>query len=190
MAKAFAVFVLCFAAACGVRESDTKAPESPPVEVVEVEPAPLRVCLAVPEAVELEAVDAVAAWHMVLAPWRELVVSFGPCDATIVETSVEDFPCDESFAACAGTLGGLDQPEPFGEIWLKRGSYEQAVKFIVMHELGHLLGLDHEDGGLMTAYPTKSMARADWECPDPRTVERLSEHLNAADMAACELPAM
>jgi len=66
--------------------------------------------------------------------------------------------------------------------------YQRNPKLVAMHEIGHLLGLRHEDGGIMAATSDAELD-ADWECPDAEAVDALERKLKITGLHACERPA-
>lgn len=95
----------------------------------------------------------------------------------------------EGVLGCAN-VGGLWQnlsgaPMP---LYLISTEYGRAPKQATMHELGHMLGLVHEDGGLMWGPAPDAVLDSEWECPDPATVARLAEHFDLEGLQACALP--
>jgi hypothetical protein len=92
---------------------------------------------------------------------------------------------------CVHQTGGLwdnrsGEPMP---LYLISGNVDQAVKLTVMHELGHLFGLTHQDGGLMWGPAPPQVLSSVWECPDAVSVDRLAERFELTGLHSCELPA-
>jgi hypothetical protein len=139
--------------------------------------APIRVCVDVAD--QAKVYEGVRAWAKVLAPWRGVEVYTDACDLLIVEVALGE-RCEADASACVDTIGGLDRARPSGALYLVRGRYETNPALSVIHEMGHLLGLDHEDGGVMQAAPTASMWGGRWDCPDLTTIEALEAHLSTS----------
>jgi hypothetical protein len=66
--------------------------------------------------------------------------------------------------------------------------YQQNAKLVTMHEIGHLLGLKHAPGGIMSATLDALAPAADWECPDAETIDELETHLKIDGLQACTTP--
>jgi hypothetical protein len=123
-----------------------------------------RVCLVLPSERLSEARAAVEAWNHSLERWRNLTaVTAEPCDYIVRETEEEHWSGYGSALAWASKLGGR-------EISLRRGHYEQDVKGLLLHELGHALGAQHVEGTLM--HPQWS--RGAFRCPDKVTVVQVA----------------
>lgn len=175
----------CVAAACSVTTTHTPAdraaiaPEyrpaviaGPPVATV------IRVHVDVSPAVAPDVVAGIRAWADATREWRAWELA-GPASANLFITEVVDQEghCADvgyPIAGCAGAIGGLDVDPPGAQIWLLRGSYENAAKWVTMHEIGHTLGLTHLDGTLMAQHPDQDMGLLSWDCPDPVTLLRVS----------------
>ncbi len=91
---------------------------------------------------------------------------------------------------CVRAHGGLwdNQSGQAMDLYLIDGNYEVAATLTVMHEIGHLFGLSHDDGGIMTAPAPKAMLEASWECPDAETVDALQARLGIEGLISCEAP--
>jgi hypothetical protein len=174
---------------CEPQPLDGPVPHPDTVEQNPIAPvgaSPIRVCVDVQDAWRAERVRrGVQAWAQVLAPWREVTVSdVGPCELTLTEVEAGDV-CHVDAAGCVDTIGGLDRVRAFGTVYFVLGTdYEHNPAFATIHEVGHLLGLEHEDGGVMQAQPSAGMWGARWDCPDPVSIARLEWHLGAM-LAPC-----
>jgi hypothetical protein len=133
-------------------------------------------------------------WVFVDATAEEIVLGENVAELAIFEVGKYSRMCDGELETnalgCVHGTGGLwnnvsGQPM---KLYLIAPQYEQNPKKVTMHEIGHLLGLTHEDGGLMQEVASVAINEADWDCPDPRTVERLEGHLGVDGLTSCPLP--
>lgn len=171
--------------------------DAPPVVVVV--PAPLPpIRVHVDERIEERAavLEAVEAWRVATRGVRDWVYvgKDDPADVWILEVGPYARVCpgapEETTAwGCVQQIGGLwaSQPEPLN-VFLISGNYEAGAKLTAMHEIGHLLGLTHADGGFMTGNMPIKMALADWECPDAEPLDRLQIKLGITGLTACAAP--
>jgi hypothetical protein len=161
-------------------EAPAPAPEAPN-SIAPAGSEPIRVCVDVAADQRERVLQGVEGWRKVTAPWRgwdlQPAGTVDGCDLQIIEVA-EGEVCTLGASACVQTLGGLDLERPFGVVYQVVGRYEVNPAFTTLHEVGHLLGLDHVDGGIMQAGPTASMWGGRWECPDLESIERLEAHLN------------
>jgi len=175
--------------------------EYPSVPVVATPPAPaplpaIRVFVD-PRIGEYDAVvEAVEAWRVATAGVRDWVYveSYELADVWLLEVGPYARVCpgapeDTAAWGCVQQIGGLweSQPEPL-RVFLISGNYEAGAKLTAMHELGHLLGLTHADGGFMTGNMPIAAALADWECPDAEPLDRLQTKLGITGLTACAAP--
>jgi hypothetical protein len=123
----------------------------------------------------------------------------GPYGGTCAPSDTDGEVAETTALGCVWGIGGLWNNES-GEsmpVFLINTSrtadghavpgYQRNAKLVTMHEIGHLLGLTHAAGGLMTATTNKDMA-ADWECPDAQAVDALASKLKVEGLHACALP--
>ena len=131
------------------------------------------VCLEVPPESKPGLLAAVASWNLALN--GKLKLREGPaCSITVIESAAP--PCPAGSLACANKLGG-------SVVYLRRGSYERQPANILAHELGHIFGAQHFEGGLMGS------TGAPQSCPDQTTVAQVAayNHWNLAEMRWCSL---
>lgn len=162
--------------------------------------APIKVWLA--PSIDPEQVQAVRAavdaWGVVTRRIRAWVYVAEKADADLAISEIGPYArlCDgqEETAAlgCVRAVGGLwrnKSGEPMN-LYLISGNYERATKLVTMHEIGHLLGLHHDAGGIMAGPASEAMLDASWECPDPVAVAALVDRLELApgSLVACEAP--
>lgn len=141
-------------------------------------PPTIRVHIDVSVGVSSEVIAGVKAWADATREWRDWELA-GPATANlfIVEVADQAGHCDPvgyPIAGCAGAIGGLELDPPHAKIWLLRGMYENAAKWVTMHEIGHTLGLTHMDGTLMAQHPEDGVQLLAWDCPDTETLLRVS----------------
>lgn len=177
----------------------------PAADPIEGEPAPaamapIKVWLAPSiDPAQVPAVRAaVDAWGTVMRRIRAWVYVEAKTDADLAISEIGPYArlCDgqaETAAlGCVRAVGGLwrnKSGEPL-DLYLIRGAYERATKLVTMHEIGHLLGLHHDAGGIMAGPASGGMLDAIWECPDPVAVAALVDRLELApgSLVACEAP--
>jgi len=138
----------------------------------------IRVHIDVAPSVAPDVLAGIRAWADATHDWREWELA-GPVSANLYITEVSDGdghcdPVGYPIAGCAGAIGGLDKDPPLAKIWLIRGMYENAAKWVTMHEIGHTLGLTHLDGTLMAQHPEEGMGVLPWDCPDSVSLLRVS----------------
>jgi len=148
-----------------------------------VHPA-LTACLyEVSEASRGEVIAGLQAWATILKPWREIEVvpDATDCNLTVFEVGPHSGLCaSDDAAGCTRQIGGLGEDDPSVEVFLYRGNYESYATGATMHEVGHLLGLTHKDGGLMQASWPDDFQSADWTTPDSETLDRLETIVGVA----------
>jgi len=165
-----------------------------------VRPEALRVCVDVPASERAKVEQAVEAWAEATSSWRDWVIvdaREGGCHLSIFEVGPYARLCSEDddgdghaepntdALGCVDALGGLLKAAPDATVYLIEGRYSAGV---VMHEIGHTLGLTHKDGGLMQAGWPAEYRGADWECPDATSMDRLGEKLHVEGLTSCALP--
>jgi hypothetical protein len=179
--------------------------------------APIRVWIA-PQVQEKGVREAVDAWAQVTAGVREWVfveatnaeiieadLAGEPlADLTLWQIGPFGGNCmggpDGGALGCVLEIGGLWENESghaleaylidttFSADGHAQDGYQRNAKLVAMHEIGHLLGLTHDAGGIM-APATAAMIAADWECPDAEVVDALQSELGVEGLHACALPA-
>lgn len=144
------------------------------------------VCLDLPADVVDEAVEAVKLWDKSLKQWKRMIPVVGGtnitdefelgCSYLITEVNRPN-PGDALAVAWASRIGGK-------YIYLRQGYYEEDVKVIVLHELGHALGAQHVAGTLMN--PTYNTITQ--KCPDVTTVSQVAAFngLDLSTLSWCE----
>jgi hypothetical protein len=174
--------VVVLLAACQAGGAERALTPPPPVIVA---PAPtlaiptIRVHVDVSLGNAPEVIAGIRAWERATIGWRlwELAPP-GRAHLWIVEVSDPHEYCTDPgypIAGCASAIGGLDDDQaPRARIYLVRGSYESAARMVVIHEIGHSLGLTHQDGTVMQQHPTALQWDATWHCPDEMTLLRLA----------------
>jgi predicted Zn-dependent protease len=135
--------------------------------------------MQIPEKSQPEARQALELWNKTVGTWKTLVPVDGDsnnCDYTIKEVSIDMCPGTASALACTNTIGG-------NIVYMRKGRYEKAVKWITLHEWGHVYGAQHVVGTLMN--PT--WEKLNTECPDIVTVAQVAayNHLNLATLSWC-----
>ena len=204
MAERLALVVLFLVLGCSAQHTQaTESPEIPtavyptaPI-VGELPMPPIRVWIE-PGTDNLDEVRAgVDAWGMVFRGLRsfEYVDDRSTSHVAIREIGPYGGTCgggsDQTLAlGCVHQHGGLwdNRSGMPMDLYLISGNVDRAVKLTVMHEIGHLFGLGHEDGGIMWGPAPDSVLDAAWECPDAQTVARLGERLGLDGLIACDIP--
>lgn len=174
---------------------------APPPPTVELAPAPtavapvlapIRVCTDVSETARADVGAGVSGWRYSTQTWRGWVdigadITDWRCDLMLVEVDPGDF-CEHGQAACVVGLGGLDRAKPVpGIVHLVRGVYEPFARLVVLHEIGHLLGLSHMAGTMMDPFVSDIIAGTLGACPDEPTIARLEMRLGVFDLQSCTL---
>lgn len=155
---------------------------------------PLRVCIEVPAASLAAVRAAVDGWREATRTWRDWRFvdhddEWNNCDLSIVQTGRYSTLCDGDAYGCSSNIGGLaDESEPYSVVFLPEQRYEDFATAVVLHEIGHAIGLSHKDGGLMQGDWPPAFRSAAWKCPDAETLDRLQEQLGAKGFVGCELP--
>lgn len=144
------------------------------------------VCLDLPSGVLDEAADAVKTWDKSLRQWKRMIPVVGGDNIT-----------DEFEMGCSYLITEVDKPNPGDPlavawasriggryIYLRKGYYEEDIKVIVLHELGHALGAQHVAGTLMN--PTYDTITR--KCPDVTTVSQVAAFngLDLSTLSWCE----
>jgi hypothetical protein len=144
------------------------------------------VCLDLPTTVASEAIEAVKLWDKSLKQWKRMIPVVGGtnitdefelgCSYLITEVNRSN-PGDPLAVAWASRIGGR-------YVYLRKGYYEEDVKVIVLHELGHALGAQHVAGTLMN--PTYNTITQ--KCPDVTTVSQVAAFngLDLSTLSWCE----
>jgi hypothetical protein len=123
-------------------------------------------------------------------PWRIMPTGYpGPVHVIILEVPEGAGICTDHAYACVRGIGGLweDSSLPT-HVYLVKGRYEGRAKGVIMHELGHLLGLEHLDGTLMQGNWDPEIAHAAWECPDMVSVARFADMYDIEGLEGCSMP--
>lgn len=132
----------------------------------------------------------VDAWAYTTAGVRDWAFTEERDDAVIRMTVVDigaDYCNVPGMLACVSKIGGAWRGEPI-EVWFVSGQYEGALPLVAMHEIGHALGLTHQDYTMMQSRVGGDWSARPWRCPDPVSVARLESELGVDGMRACELP--
>ncbi len=127
-------------------------------------PGRISVCLDLPSEQLPAAHKAVKLWDDALTQWVHVAALAGGSDnksvcSIYVHTTTHPDPSDARALAWASFVGGRD-------ISMRVGYYEQDVTGILLHELGHALGAQHQYGALMDPH----WAPGKYVCPDKTTV--------------------
>lgn len=137
------------------------------------------VCVDLPENLVPLAMEAVEMWDHSIEKWKRLKPIRGDewrCSFWIHETT-ETLESKPEALAWASRIGGR-------EIFMKVGRYEQDVKGIVLHELGHALGAQHVENTLMNEH----WAQGRFVCPDVVTVAQIAafHNVNLETLSWCK----
>lgn len=131
-------------------------------------PSTWYICLDLPKEHLSDAIDATLLWDRSLHQWKHIQPVTGlsgpACRVRVFE--VDAYPIDDSeqtALAWTSMIGGQ-------EIMMKKGRYEQDVKGVLLHELGHAFGAQHVPGTLMNPGLVHSTPR----CPDATTVAQVA----------------
>lgn len=134
--------------------------------------------------------EAVAAWAFTTEGVRDWAYVNDP-DDSVIRMSVVDagsgYCHSPRMLACVSEIGGAWRGEPIN-VWFIAGQYEGALPLVAMHEIGHALGLTHQDLTIMQAEVSGDWSAKPWRCPDPVSVARLESELGVEGLRACELP--
>lgn len=157
-------------------------------------PAPreLRVYVDVSAGARAEVEAGIRGWARVSASWRVWQIVNEPegAELTIVELGAESEPCGVSadarysYAGCA-TVGAIERGE-HATVTLVAGRYEHAARLVVMHEIGHVLGVPHIPGTIMNDVAEETDLH--FECPDPETAAIASWHVRSDAWEGCPWP--
>jgi len=153
---------------------------------------PIRVCTDVDDPARADVSAGVAGWRYATQSWRAWIdigsdITDHRCDLMFAEVNPGEF-CGYGQAACVVGLGGLDRSRPIpGVVHLVRGVYEPFARLVVMHEIGHLLGLGHLEGTMMDPFVSEVHETALGHCPDEATIARLEMRLGVFDLQSCTL---
>jgi len=144
------------------------------------------ICLDLPEKVVDEAAEAVKLWDKSLKQWKRMIPVVGGVKVT-----------DEFEIGCSYLITEVEKPNPGDPlavawtsriggkyIYLRKGYYEEDIKVIVLHELGHAFGAQHVAGTLMNpVYNTITS-----KCPDVTTVSQVAAFngLDLSTLSWCE----
>jgi hypothetical protein len=160
-----------------------------------------------------QSTEGVRAWVFVEASAEELVAAddagealadvaireIGPYGGTCAPSNTEGEVAETTALGCVWAIGGLwnNKSGASMPIFLINTShsadghaqpgYQRNAKLVTMHEIGHLLGLTHAAGGIMSETGDKAF-RATWECPDPEAIDALSQKLKVEGLSSCALP--
>lgn len=143
------------------------------------QPGKMTVCLDLPQDQLPAAHEAVASWNDALSQWMNVIPIDGEdssgCSVYVHQTRVPN-PDEARALAWANRIGGRD-------ISMYVGHYEQDVKGILLHELGHSFGAQHVEGTLMAAHWDPNGYR----CPDKITVSQVAawNHVNLELLKWC-----
>lgn len=126
------------------------------------------VCLNLPKEHLPDAIDATRLWDRALHQWKHVQpvtnLSGPACRVRVFEVDIDPVSDPEQTAlAWTSMIGGR-------EIMMKKGRYEQDVKGVLLHELGHAFGAQHVPGTLMNPGLLPSTPR----CPDATTVAQVA----------------
>lgn len=127
-------------------------------------------------------------WARVTRGVREWeIVPSMRANVLVLEVPASSGMCSRHVAGCTYGVGGLwthsNGADP-QRVFVHTGQYENAGGLVVMHELGHKLGLAHAEPGIMGS-PVDFGQWGSATCPDPWTVARagaiVGERFEACD---------
>ncbi len=169
--RAYVVAFLALVIACSSATRTEPPAEGPP-------PAPpptYHVCMKLAAGAPVpEIMAGVSGWAYSTRGWRRWAYG-APCELVFLEVDELEV-CDVVASACT-RVGTLIRGAAPAYVYLVRGKYEHGARYVVMHEIGHSLGLDHSDGCIRSATAGPLTFSAEWQCPDSATITRLEwEH--------------
>ncbi len=143
------------------------------------QPGKMTVCLNLPADQLTAAHEAVSSWDDALSQWVRVIPidgEDGSWCSVYVHTTNSPNSQESRALAWASNIGGR-------EIFMYVGHYEQDVKGILLHELGHAFGAQHVEGTLMAPHWSQN----GYKCPDKITVAQVASwhHVNLELLKWC-----